>query len=301
MFTRIPSPHALREFEAAARLGSFKAAAEELSVSPAAISHQIRKLEDQLGLALFVRSTRAVTLTENGARLAEAVHEGLSRIAATLEEIAGDENILTVTTTPAFAALWLAPRLNRFQDIRPGLRVRLESGTAPVDLARDRRVDVAIRYGGASPEALRRLAFPQEYFGAYGAPEFVARIPANLEGIALFETIWIQRGLSRLSWHDWLARAGPNAQDTARDIHHLDQEHHVVQCGISGQGLILASSTLVSDLVDRGLLVPYRPAVTLDGMTYSLLATADKMERRKVREFINWIRDELGRGTSPGR
>jgi DNA-binding transcriptional LysR family regulator len=300
MFTRIPSPHALREFEAAARLGSFKAAAEELSVSPTAISHQIRKLEDQLGLALFTRGTRAVTLTNNGARLAEAVHEGFSRIATALEEIAGEENILTVTTTPAFATLWLAPRLNRLQDDCPGLRVRLESSTTAINLARDQRVDVAIRYGGTYPDALRRLTFPSEHFGAYGAPDLIARAPASLEGIALFETVWTERGLTRLSWHDWLARAGLNVQNPALDIRRFDQEHHVVQCGISGQGLILASSALVSDLVDRNLLAPYRPDITLDGMTYSLLATPDKMERRKVRTFITWIRDELGRGIGPG-
>ena len=291
MFYGLPSLSTLRALEAAVRLGSFKAAAEELSVTRTAISHLVRKLEDHLGVGLFVRRTRAVEPTDSGERLAAAVHRAFAEILPVVEHVAEGERVLTVTTTPAFASLWLAPRLARFHEAHPDIRVRLEADTAPVDLRRDRRIDIAIRYGPGTVSDLEVDRLPAEFFGAYAAPDCLRHLEDGGRTI-LFETVWRRPDMDRPTWAQWLAEAGANPLPGAHDLGRFDQEHHVVQCGIAGQGLILASSILVTDLVDRGFLVPYRAEVQLKGLRYSLLATRTRRESKKVRRFVDWIREE---------
>ncbi len=294
MFQRMPSPSALRTFEAAARLGSFKAAAQELSVTPTAISHQIRALERRIGLGLFARHARAVELTAAGRRLAEATSQGFSQIQEALEELSEGEEVLTIATTPAFAAQWLAPRLGGFQKAFPDLRVRIEADTKPVELRRDRRVDIAIRYGRGTFPDLHAVPLQSETFGAYAAPAYLARLD-DLDEAAFFETTWTQPGLSGMTWAQWFATAGIGCEIDKLDLRRFDQEHHVLQCGIAAQGCILASSILVSDMVARDFLRPFRPEVRLEGMRYTALATRERSEARKVRHFLAWIRTEFDR------
>ena len=269
MFARIPSPSALRTFEAAARLGSFKAAAQELSVTPTAVSHQIRTLEEHLEIPLFVRRTRAVALTESGQRLSEAVHQAFQRILAALEDVSATETVLTVSTTPAFAALWLVPRLSRFEERCPQLRFQLVASTAPTDLERDRVVDVSVRYGTGPYPSLRAHALADETFGAYATPDYIQRLE-RWEDAELVETTWQQPGFEDVSWDAWLAAAGLPRPTKLRS-RHFDQEHYVVQAGLASQGLVLASSLLVGDLVGRGWLEPYRPETRIAGRRYTAM------------------------------
>ena len=207
MFARIPSPSALRTFEAAARLGSFKAAARELSVTPTAVSHQIRNLEEHLEVPLFIRRTRAVALTESGQRLSEAVHQAFQQITMALEDVSATETVLTVSTTPAFAALWLVPRLSRFEERHPRLRFQLVTSTTPTDLERDRVVDVAVRYGTGPYPRLRAHTLADEAFGAYATPDYIERLE-RWEDAELIETAWQLPGFEDVSWDAWLAAAG---------------------------------------------------------------------------------------------
>ena len=131
----------------AARVGSFKEAARELGVTPTAISHQVRTLEEQLGVALFVRKTRTVVLTEEGKRLAASTLKGFQEIHEGLDALGSSSSRLTIATTPAFAALWLVPRVADLEARHRGFTVHVETSTEPVNLERDRRIDVAIRYG----------------------------------------------------------------------------------------------------------------------------------------------------------
>lgn len=294
MFRGMPSPSALRTFEAAARLGSFKAAAEELAVTPTAISHQIKALERHLGVGLFVRHIRAVELTAAGRRLAEATTQALSCIQQALEEVSLDEKVLTITTTPAFAALWLAPRLGGFQQVFSDLRVRVEADTTPVDLRRDRRVDIAIRYGRGTFPGLHAVPLPSETFGAYAAPSYLARLE-DLDKAAFLETTWKQPGLTGFTWARWFAKAGIRCEIDQRRLRRFDQEHHVLQCGIAAQGCVLASSILVSEMVARDVLRPFRPDVRLEGMRYTALATRERSESKKVGNFLAWIQAEFDR------
>jgi DNA-binding transcriptional LysR family regulator len=299
MFARIPSPSALRTFEAAARLGSFKAAAAELSVTPTAVSHQIRTLEEHLGIPLFIRRTRAVALTESGQRLSEAVHHALQQIMLALEDVAATETVLTVSTTPAFAALWLVPRLRRFEERHPRFRLHLVTSTLPTDLERDRLVDVAVRYGTGPYPNLRALPLADESFGAYATPDYIQRLK-RWEDAELVETAWQQSGFDDVSWDAWLAAAG--LPHPARPRPRLfEQEHYVVQAGLASQGLVLASSLLMGDLVARGWLEPYRPDIRLAGRRYTALSTASRAGLRKVSSFLEWLEEEAAGGALTDR
>ena len=286
----MPSPSALRTFEAAARLGSFKAAAKELCVTPTAVSHQIRTLEEHLEVPLFVRRPRAVALTESGQRLSEAVHQGFQRIMVALEDVSATETVLTVSTTPAFAALWLVPRLSRFEERCPQIRFRLVASTAPTDLERDRVVDVSVRYGAGPYPSLRAHPLADETFGAYATPDYIQRLE-RWEDAELVETAWQQPGFEQLSWDAWLAAAGLSRPTKPRS-RQFDQEHHVVQAGLASQGFVLASSLLVGDLVRRGWLEPYRPETRIAGRQYTALSLPSRASSRKVSQFLEWLEEE---------
>jgi len=299
MFARIPSPSALRTFEAAARLGSFKAAAAELSVTPTAVSHQIRTLEEQLEIPLFIRLTRAVVLTESGERLSRAVHQAFQQMMLALEDVAATETVLTVNTTPAFAALWLVPRLRRFEERHPRFRLQLVTSTVPTDLERDRLVDVAVRYGTGPYPGLRADALAHESFGAYATPDYVQRLE-RWEDAELIETAWQQPGFEDVSWDAWLAAARLPRPARPRS-RRFEQEHHVVQAGLASQGLVLASSLLVGDLVGRGWLEPYHPDVRLAGRRYTALSLPSRAALRKVSHFLEWLGEEAAGDALPAR
>ncbi|WP_373046220.1 LysR substrate-binding domain-containing protein [Vulgatibacter sp.] len=289
----MPSPSALRTFDAAARLASFKEAARELHVTPTAVSHQIRALEVQIGVALFVRRTRAVELTEAGARLASATRGAFQQIEDALETIVEAENVLTVSTTPAFAALWLVPRLAAFERRFPQLRVRIDAATTPVDLARDRRIDLAIRYGVPGQVRLPSRLLVEERLGAYGAPAYLEQL-AGFDAAALLETEWQREGLPGRSWAMWAEAAGLSGGGLARRVRRFGDEHHAVQAALVGQGLFLGSELLVADVVARGWLVRYRPEVSIPGLAYTAVWGAAGVPSRKVERFVDWLADELG-------
>jgi len=290
---RFPSASALRVFDAAARLGSFKAAAEDLGVSPTAVSHQIRTLEEQLSLALFVRRTRRVELTEAGTRLAAATSVAFQQITDALEDLSHSERMLTVSTVPAFAALWLAPRLGAFEALNPDISVHVETSTELVDLSRDRRVDLAIRYGGGDYAGLETMPLATETFGAFGPPDYVRSL-TRLSDAALISTRWVSRTLPAFTWADWAETASETKPETG--LRQFDQEQEVIQAGLAGQGLILMSSLLVGDMVRRGWLEPYRPDIVLPGLTYSAVTTEAHADVGKVRRFLSWIQGEASAG-----
>ena len=148
MTRQLPGLGALKSFEAAARLLSFSRAAEELGVTPAAVSYQMRSLEDQLGVELFRRTSRVVELTEPGRMLLAGVGEALDGIARTIARLRGADGRprLTATTSPSFAAKWLVPRLHRFLELHPDADVRVDVSDRLVDLPRE-EVDVGVRFG----------------------------------------------------------------------------------------------------------------------------------------------------------
>lgn len=287
--SRKTSLPALRAFDAAARLGSFKAAATELSVSPTAVSHLIRNLEAQIGVALFTRQTRRVELTESGTSLARATSVAFQQIESALEDLIAAERTLTVTTTPAFASLWLAPRIADFERMHPNISVHVDTTTAAIDLSRDRHIDLAVRYGSGIYPGLEATNLIDERIAAFAAPEYLAQL-RSLEDAQLLETKWQSTSLPAVTWNAWCDEAKVPYPD-AKKIRRFDQEQHVLQAGLSGQGIILISTVLVADTLKRGWLQPFRPNVFVPGLFYSAVATAPLAATQKVRRFLDWMSD----------
>ncbi|WOF73514.1 LysR substrate-binding domain-containing protein [Parvibaculaceae bacterium PLY_AMNH_Bact1] len=287
----LPSLVALRAFDAAARLGSFKQAADALNVSATAISHHIRGLEAQIGVPLFLRGTRQVSLTDEGRQLSEATAFAFSRIEATLETLCVAENTLTISTTPAFASLWLAPRIQSFEAQHPYLRVRTVSSTDVVDLQRDRTIDAAIRYGedGCSHDGWLTL---RESVCAFGSPDYIRRLE-HLSQAEFISTAWMSKDLKHTSWTDWFAAAEYEPDKDAK-VREFLQEHEVLQAGLGGQGLILLSDVLAADMVARGWLEPYRPDICLEGLGYRVICGPQKSDSKKLKAFVAWLTKEIG-------
>lgn len=290
MFGRLPPLPALRAFEAAARLGSFKAAAEELYVTPTAISHQIRSLESTLGVGLFKRKTRSVELTEVGRALAPALTRGFLEIRSALENALEQVSVITLSTTPAFAALRLVPELPKFYELEPDIRIQIDTSTQPVDLHRDRGTDLAIRYSVQVPEGLAQFPLVAERFIALAAPA-LAGTDFTEEG-TLLETRWQQPVLGDVSWKDWFEAAGLPPPDESRIVT-FDEELYVLQAAIAGRGVVLASSVLAADFIARDLLHPVREDVALRGASYRALALPGTVDNRKIQAFLDWLKDSF--------
>ena len=292
MFASRPLP-ALRTFESASRLLSFKAAAQELSVTPTAVSHQIRSLETWLGVPLFERLPRQVRLTECGERLFHSVHGALLDVAQSLDTLRPQRSTghLTVSTTPAFAALWLVPRLGRFYAAHPGINLRLDTQCEVVDLQQDASVDLVIRYSLDDYPNLYGLCLFDESFAVYGSPEQV--VLAQTQAPTLISVRWHNSKLYALGWQAWCEKAGERWLQDAPVLREYDEEHYALQAAIAGQGLVLASNILVSESLASGLLVPYRPRISVDGAGYSALCVPGRERHPPVRAFFQWMQEEV--------
>lgn len=295
MFASLPVT-SLRAFEAAARLRSFKQAAAELSVTPTAVSHQIKALERHAGVALFDRVPQGVRLTDSGARLFASTHGALLDIAQTLDALrpASAAGALTLSTTHSFAALWLVPRLGRFYQAYPQYQLRLLAQAETIDLLQDASVDVAIRYSSRRYPALHAACALQESFGVYGAPAVVAQAHrAGRTKPALVTVRWRDSALYEDGWRDWCEAAGLPGWRKPASVHAYTEEHYALQAAIAGQGLVLASSVMVSDSVKAGTLVPLRPQVSVAGSAYTALCAPGRERHPPVKAFLAWLRQEF--------
>ncbi|RON59637.1 LysR family transcriptional regulator [Pseudomonas fluorescens] len=291
MFASLPLT-ALRAFESASRLLSFKAAAEELSVTPTAISHQIRSLEDWLGVALFERLPRQVRLTEGGERLFRSLHGALLEVAQSVDTLRPQRSgsSLTLSTTAAFAALWLVPRLGRFYAQHPNINLRLDTHCEVIDLHQDASVDLVLRYSLDDYPNLYGQCLFDESFGVYGSPEQVALAARRTP--TLISVRWHNSKLYAHGWEAWCARSGEHWLQQHPVSREYDEEHYALQAAIAGQGLVLASNILVSESVGSGLLVPYKGEIQVDGAGYSALCVPGRERHPPVRAFFTWLHEE---------
>lgn len=298
MFANLPLP-ALRTFESAARQLSFKAAAEELAVTPTAVSHQVRALEEWLGLPLFERLPRQVRLTEAGERLFRSLHGALLEVSQSVDSLRPQRNAssLTISTTPAFAALWLVPRLGRFYARHPHIRLRLDSQCELLDLQQDASVDLAIRYGFGEYPRMHSQFLLAERFAVYGSPALVAT--ADVDVPEMISVRWYNSELYERGWKAWCAAAGEECLLTQAVQREYEEEFYALQAAIAGQGLVLASSLLVSESVEKGLLVPYRPEINVPGASYTALCVPGRERHPPVRAFLDWLTEEVAQAADP--
>ncbi|MEI2415197.1 LysR substrate-binding domain-containing protein [Orrella sp. JC864] len=286
MFGHLPLT-ALRAFEAAARLKSFKLAADELGVTHTAISHQVRLLERDVGVMLFQRLPRRVAPSAAGYKLYDRVHEALLNIAQIMDKLGAEPGTgaLSVSTTPAFAALWLMPRLAQLRAAHPQLQLRIEASVELVDLLSDRGTDMAIRYNPPSRIGLQPGAQFHETFGAYGAPAAVAASARKRP--TLLAVKWQDARLDAQGWRRWCELAGVSWQSAPMPA--FEHEHQALQAAIAGQGLVLASSVLAADSVQAGLLQPCRPEIRMAGGCYAVLTAPGSERHPPMQALLDWL------------
>ncbi|QTQ37330.1 transcriptional regulator GcvA [Aromatoleum petrolei] len=295
MHNRVPLK-AVQAFEAAARLSSFALAAEELFVTPSAVSHQIKLLEEQFGVRLFHRVHRAVVLTDAGRRYAEEVSAAFSRIDLATRELGRTEksDILTVHSTPSFATQWLMPRLARFSAAHPDIDVRLNSSYPPPPDLLTQGVDIDIRWGmrRLQPAGTMVLLFPPETIVPLCTPALAngpnpLRTPENLRDHTL-----IHSEVCLVSWRDWMRQHRKVKLDISRGLR-FDRSFMAISAAVDGLGVCLESLLLVQRELETGRLVaPFGlEGPKVQSYTFNLLKS--RAELPKIRNFQDWLFGEL--------
>jgi len=286
----LPSLNGLRAFESAARHLSFTRAANELNVTQTAISHQIRRLEDQLGIRLFERRTRELRLTRDAAAYLPAIQaafQELRQATARLRRPARD-GLLTISTTASLAAKWLVTRVAAFQDANPGLEVRITTSAALVDFQRE-EIDMAVRYGRGSWPGLRARWLMAEDIFPVCAPSLLQgttplRRPEDLVHHTLLHT-----SASREDWQLWLTAAGMPVSIAARRGMSFDQSFMAVQAAVDGLGVALGRTRFVeADIAAGRLVVPFDVVLPADAGFY-IVAPEETADTPKIALFRDWL------------
>lgn len=295
MTTRLPPMNTLRAFEAAARHLSFTLAAEELHITQAAVSHQIKTLEEALGVRLFRRLNRAVRMTEEGQQFVGEVRKALSHLATAVEKLAAPDagGPLTVSVLPSFASKWLVPRLGRFSDRHPEIDVRISPSPQLTDFQRD-DVDLVVRYGRGNYEGLHSVRLMTEDIFPVCSPALLEgptplRHPEDLRGHTLLHDD------AHVDWAMWLLSSGVEGVDP-RQGPFLTDSALVIQAAVEGQGVALARGALAAgDLAAGRLVKPFDIAIHNEYAYYVLSPTATS-QHPKIAAFREWLLEEAGYG-----
>ena len=295
----LPPLSAIRVFEAAARHLNFTAAAAELGMTQAAVSYQVKLLEEKLGVALFRRDGRGVQLTPAGERAAPQVARGFDALDAAFARLRSEnESMMTVSTTQTFANTWLAWKLGGFQMNNPNMAVRLIATDTITDFAKD-EVDVAIRAGrGPWPGLERHLLF-QVYFTPMCSPDFLARHGGKIQPKDLLN-------LPMISPHDpwwphWLREAGVEVnEDEIRPGVRLDVQAHEGHAAMAGQGVAMLTPFLWRNDMAEGRLVRLSDQLSTRGFGYWLVYPEERRSVPKIKRFREWLLQEIGEERADG-
>jgi LysR family transcriptional regulator, glycine cleavage system transcriptional activator len=285
---RLPPLNALRAFEATARHLSVKNAADELCVTPGAVSQMLKALEQHLGIMLFKRMNRGIVLTEAGQDYRPPVRNAFRQIGEATRRIAtsADTGVLTVSVTPAFAATWLVPRLRDFQSAHPGIDLQVVTGKALVDFARD-GVDVAVRHGLGRYSGLRSERIFVVELVPVAAPPLVARLGAPTTAAEL--TRWPQvHDADRKDWHLWLQAQGIEEIGAPRGPA-FDDSNLLLQAVLAGQGAGLLPAVMAAPALAEGRLVKLVNVAWPQAFAYYLVYPEAGHARPKIAAFRTWI------------
>lgn len=300
--------NALRAFEAAARHESFSAAATELHVTPAAVGQLVRSLEESLGTPLFHRGAsgrKRLVLTEAAQRALPDIRAGFERLSAGVARLkdVSSTGVLTVTVSPAFAAKWLLPRLERFQAAWPELDVRLDATTELLDFAA-RGVDIGVRYGaGGWPGLTAEKLLDEEVFPVC-SPALLrqsrrVRRPSDLGGLRLIHDRSVDARSGFATWDAWLEKAGAREVETKRGLR-INNSAAVLQAAIDGQGVALARSIMARDDLAAGRLVRLFPEVEFaSALAYYVVYRPECATLPKLVAFREWLVREASERQAP--
>jgi len=290
MVARLPSLNGLRAFEAAARHLSFTLAAEELNVTQTAISHQIRRLEEELGLKLFIRQSRALALTPEAADYLPGIRAAFQDLRTATDRLLrkGDDRVLTISTLTSLAVKWLLPRLSSFQEKHPDIDVRITTSTELVDF-RTSNVDAAIRYGQGRWPGLDAEWLMAEHLFPVCSPKLLTgeralRQPEDLKHATLLHT-----SSTVDDWRLWLTAAGLPAHLSQNRGLTFDLAFMTIQAAIDGLGVAMGHTAYVADDVANGrLVVPFD--VSMPSAGYYFVTPQDRPATAKLDLFREWLR-----------
>ena len=291
MTTRLPSLNGLRAFEAAARHLSFTQAASELNVTQTAISHQIKRLEEELGVRLFVRQNRALTLTPQAKDYLPGIRAAFNDLRLATDRLLrrDDDHVLTVSTLASLAAKWLLPRLTAFQEAHPGIDVRITTSTNLVDFQRD-NVDAAIRYGRGQWLGLRADWLMADELFPVCSPALLngnkpLKCPEDLRDHVLLHT----SNANSDDWRLWLWAAGLPADFSKQPGVTFDLIFMTVQAAIDGLGVAMGRTAYVQEDIAKGrLVVPFKITLPTDAGFY-LVSPAGRTDLPKLSAFRQWL------------
>ena len=300
--------NAMRAFEASARHQSFSAAAAERNVKPAAVGQLVRSLEDWLGTPLFVRGSggRArLVATDVAERALPDIRAGFDRLSLGLERLKeGSANgVLTVTVSPAFAAKWLLPRIDRFQAAWPDTDVRLDTSLKLLDFV-SQGVDIGVRYGaGTWPGLTAQKLMDEEIYPVCSPAEYRAgkwRTPRDLAKAALIHDLSVDRHAGFASWDAWFESVGVTRAAAPVRGMKINNSAAVLQAAIEGHGVALARSVMARDDLAAGRLVRLFPEVALtSALAYYVVYRPECASLPRLTAFRDWlrseVREELGR------
>ena len=289
---RTPSLHALRAFEAAARLGSFARASEELHLTPSAISHQVRALEKHFGRPLFVRAGRQVLLTADGERLLAALSQAFNIIHAACAELSppARKQDLRVHCTPSFAAKWLGPRLPSFLAQNPAINIRMSSNAEPLDLLQHDQIDIVVAYGAVRKSSgLTVQSLGAEEITALCSPEY-AKGQSRAKAQDVESATRLESSLSPVRWSDWFRLNGQRMPVTPSGPS-FDRGSLVVAAAVQGLGVALETLRFAEAELAAGSLVRFggeRFHGIRRDMHFICFRTQDQ-NAPKVRKFCEWV------------
>ena len=287
----------LRAFVAVAQHLNFRAAAQDLSLTQSAVSRQIQALEDEVGVALFLRHTRAVEMTSAGVQLLRAVTPSLERIDSTvrmMRQSAGRKSV-SISTWASFASMWLIPRLEEFQRDYPDIDIRIDATDTSVDLDTS-DVDLALRYSVPTRVPAHALRLFGEQLTPVASPWLLKssarlRTPKDLAQFALIEAGDAHRTahMELLSWQRWFEAQGLHRFEPKRWMY-FNYAHQIAQAALTGQGIALARMPLIADSLASGDLVEVLPNARLESpLAYWLIVGPRSAQRPEIKAFCDWL------------
>ena len=296
---RLPPLTALRAFEAAARRLSIGRAAEELNVTPAAISHQVKALEEWLGVRLFLRLNGALHLTPAGMTYLGGVSEGFDKLWDVTEQLAvrDERSTLSIVVPPSIASNWLVPRLHRYQALRPSMEIRVTVANPPIDF-NQHMMDIGVAFGWDVPPGLERFPWLCYEIVAACSPLLIEgpdaiRVPQDLARCRLLHDDAL-RIHDRIDWRLWLERFHVEGVEQSNGIH-FSHATHVYQMAADGHGVVLAKNALIADAVQRGRLITLFDLAIPSDLRYELVYYEALAGNPKLLHFRDWLVEEARR------
>jgi LysR family transcriptional regulator, glycine cleavage system transcriptional activator len=284
---RLPALNALKAFEAAARHESFTRAAEELFVTQGAVSHQVKALEEELGLKLFNRERQRLVITEAGREYLTVIRDALDRIALGTERLMQRQSsgALTISTSPDFAAKWLVYRLGRFAEAHPDIALRVSADMHHVDFARE-DVDLAVRHGEGDWAGLHAERLAAEQLFPVCSPKLLGgRTRLRPADVRKFPIIHLG---THKDWAKWLAAAGVTGVDLSQGLV-LNRAAMLIDAAVDGQGIVLARTTLSAwDILNGRLLRPFATGLRLS-KTYWIACPQATAMLPKIKQARDWM------------